>query len=208
MKVSKHLHACLLIEEQEKTILIDPGIFTYQEKALDTNNLQKLDYLLITHDHPDHFHQPFVKEILAKFTQVKIITNNAIVTQLAKENITATYEGDAIVTLTNVPHEKLWDKEPPENVMVTVFGKLASPGDSHHFETTAEVIALPIIAPWGSTTDAVNLALKLQPKVIIPIHDWMYKDGARQMMYQRLKEFFATKSIDFKPLETGKVVEV
>ena len=208
MKISKHLHSCLLVEEQEKTFLIDPGIFTYQEKALDIAKLNKLDYMLITHEHPDHMHMPFVQELLTKFPEVKIITNNAIVTQLAKENIAATYEADAVVTLEKVPHEKLWDTEPPENVLITVFGKLATPGDSHHFETNAQILALPIQAPWGSTTDAVNLALKLQPKVIIPVHDWMWREEFRKIMYQRLNEFFKTKGIDFKAVETGEVIEV
>jgi len=112
------------------------------------------------------------------------------------------------VTVTKVPHERLWDTEPPENIMVTIFGKLANPGDSHHFETKAEILALPIIAPWGSTTDAINLALKLHPKIIIPIHDWLYKDRVRQMMYQRLAEFFNPKGIDFKAIETGEMTEV
>jgi L-ascorbate metabolism protein UlaG (beta-lactamase superfamily) len=208
VKISKHLHSCLLVEEQEKTFIIDPGIFTYQEKALDINKLEKLDYILITHEHPDHMHMPFVQELLAKFPNAKIITNNAIVEHLAKENITATYESDTIVTVTKVPHERLWDTEPPENIMVTIFGKLANPGDSHHFETKAEILALPIIAPWGSTTDAINLALKLHPKIIIPIHDWLYKDRVRQMMYQRLAEFFNPKGIDFKAIETGEMTEV
>ena len=208
MKISKHLHSCLLVEEKGKTFLIDPGIFTYQEKALDINKLEKLDYILITHEHPDHMYMPFVQELLTKFPNTKIITNNAIVEQLAKENIAATYEGDAIVSVTKVPHEKLWDSEPPENVMVTIFNKLASPGDSHHFETKAEILALPVVAPWGSTIEAVNLALKLQPKVIIPVHDWMYKDGVRQMMNQRLAEFFKTKGIDFKSVETGEIIEI
>ena len=208
MKISKHLHSCLLIEEQDKTILIDPGIFTSVEKALDINGLQKLDYILITHEHPDHMHLPLVQEILTKFPNAKIITNNAIVEQLAKQNITATYEADTIVSVTKVPHENLWDTQPPENIMVTIFGKLTSPGDSHHFETKAEVIALPIMAPWGSTTNAVELALKLHPKFIIPIHDWMWRDDFRKSMYQRLKEFFQTKGIDFKTMETGEIVEV
>jgi len=208
VKISKHLHSCLLVEEHEKIFLIDPGIFTYQEKALDINKLEKLDYILITHAHPDHMHMPLLTDLLTKFPNAKIVTNNGLVEQFAKENITATYESDPIVTVTKVPHERLWDSEPPENVMLTVFGKLASPGDSHHFETKADILALPIMAPWGSTTEAVNLALKLQPKVIIPIHDWLYKDTVRQMMYQRLKEFFATKNIDFKAMETGEVIEV
>ena len=208
MKISKHLHSCLLVEEQDKTLLFDPGIFTYQEKALDVSQLTKLDYLLITHEHTDHLYLPFVQELLTKFPNVKIITNHAIVEQLAKQNISSTYEGDALISITKVPHENLWDSEPPENVMITVFGKLVNPGDSHHFETQAEVLVLPIQAPWGSTTEAVNLAVKLQPKIIIPVHDWMWKDDFRKMMYQRLKEFFQTKNIDFKTLETGEVVEM
>lgn len=208
MKISKHLHSCLLVEEQDKTLLFDPGIFTYQEKALDITQLTKLDYLLITHDHPDHLYMPYILELLTKFPNVKIITNNAIVETLAKQNIPATYEGDALVSVTKVPHENLWDKEPPENIMITICNKLASPGDSHHFETSATVLALPIQAPWGSTTEAVHLALKLQPKVIIPVHDWMWKDDFRKSMYQRLKEFFQTKNIDFKAVETGEQIEV
>jgi len=208
MHISKHLHSCLLVKEQNKTLLIDPGIFTYQEKALDLEKIEKLDYLLATHEHSDHLYLPFVKEIVAKFPQIKIITNASLVELLKKEGIESSSSGDEIVKLESVPHEKLWDTEPPENVMVTVFGKLASPGDSHHFETNAEVLALPLVAPWGSTTEAVNLALKLHPKVIIPIHDWLYKDSIRKNMYQRLKEFFQTKGIDFKAMETGEIVEV
>jgi len=208
VKILKLLHSCLLIEEQDKAILIDPGVFTYQEKALDINKLEKLDYILITHEHPDHMHMPFVQELLVKFPNVKIITNNTIATQLAKENITATYEGDSIVSAIKAPHEKLWDKEPPDHVIFTLFNKLTHAGDSLHFAANSEIVALGIQAPWGSTTDAVNFALGLHPKVIIPIHDWMWKDEFRKGMYQRLAEFFKTKGIDFKTPETGDVMEV
>jgi L-ascorbate metabolism protein UlaG (beta-lactamase superfamily) len=208
VKISKHLHSCLLVEERGKTILIDPGNFTYLGKALDINKLQNLDYILITHEHPDHCYLPFIKELVTKFPEVKIVTNPSIVTILKNESIEASSKEDAVVKLETVPHEKLWDKEPPENTLITIYGKLATPGDSHHFTTNAEVLALPIQAPWGSTIDAVNLALKLKPKVIIPIHDWMWKDDFRKIMYQRLKEFFKEKGIDFKTPETGDVMEV
>jgi len=208
MKVSKHLHSCLLIEEENKTILIDPGIFTYQEKALDLGKIEKLDYLLFTHEHPDHMYLPFVREIVAKFPEVKIITNKSIVEILQKENIKASSEGDAIIKLESVPHEKLWDKEPPENFSITIFGKLTSPGDALHFEKTAEILALPVAAPWESVTEAVSKALACKPKIIIPVHDWMWRDEFRKGMYQRLKEFFETKGIDFKTPETGDVMEV
>lgn len=209
MKLSKHLHSCFLVEDQDTTFLFDPGIFSYQEKALDITKLEKLDYILITHEHPDHMHVPFVKELVEKFPTVKIITTQSAVDILKKENISAINEGDDTVTIETVPHEDLPDlTKPPENALITVLGKIASPGDSHHFSTTVDVLALPIGAPWGSTTDAVKLALTLKPKVIIPVHDWMWKDVIRQGMYQRLLGFFKEKGIAFKALETGEEIDV
>lgn len=204
MKISKYLHSCLLVEDQKKTFLFDPGVFTFQEKVLAVNSLSKLDYILITHEHPDHVYLPFVHDLVTKFPDVKIVTNQSIVNILHNENIKATDVGDNIVQLENAPHEMLWDSKPPENTLITLSGRLAHPGDSLHFKTSVEILALPIVAPWGSTTDAVNLALKLKPKVVIPIHDWMYKDIVRQMMYQRFNDFFKSKGITFKGLETGE----
>ncbi len=208
MKISKHLHSCLLIEEADKTFLIDPGIFTYEEKALDITTMMKLDYLLITHEHPDHMHLPFVKDIVATFPKTKIITTPAIVDILRNENITATNEGDTLVHIESLAHEALWDVPVPQNVLMTVCGKLTTPGDSHHVTSTEEILALPIQAPWGSTIDAVNLAVKLKPKVIIPVHDWMWKDAFRKIMYQRLTPYFEKLGIQFKGLELGEAIEI
>lgn len=208
MKISKHVHSCLLLEEVGKRFLIDPGQFTYEAKALDLNSLDMLDYLLITHEHPDHFYLPFIKEILAKFPQVNIITNSSIVEILEKEGIKASSEEDELVKIEEVPHEKVFGIEPPKNVMFTIDGKLADPGDSHHFKTSAKVLALPIQAPWGSTTAAVELATSLKPEVIIPIHDWHWHDAARAWMYQRLEKHFDSLGIRFLGLETGQEEEI
>jgi len=208
MKISKHLHSCLLIQEQDKTLLIDPGIFTFNEKALDLTSINKLDYLLFTHEHSDHLHLPFVKEILAKFPEVTIITNPAIVALLEKESIKASAVEDAVVKLENSPHEKLWDKIPPEHVVLHLFNTFTHPGDSLHFEQTGDILALPLTAPWGSTTEAVSKALSMKPKVIIPIHDWLWKDDVRRGMYERLTEFFKQHNIAFKGVETGEIIEV
>src|SRR5690349_618041 len=154
MRITKYFHSCLLVENEGKIVLIDPGIFSVQ--ALEAAKLSKLDYLLFTHEHPDHMHLPLVQELVAKFPNVKIITNPSIVEILKNENIQATSMGDNVVSLEAANHERLWDKNPPENVVVTVFNKLTHVGDALHFSKTAEVLALPITAPWGSTTDAVN----------------------------------------------------
>ena len=85
MKISKHIHSCLLIKEQGKTILLDPGNYSYESKALDINSLKQLDFIGITHEHADHMYIPWIKEIVVKFPNVKIITNDSCVKLLAKE---------------------------------------------------------------------------------------------------------------------------
>jgi len=69
MKISKHIHSCLLVEDEGKTILIDPGKYSYDEKALNVVSLEKLDMIAITHQHSDHMYIPLIKEIVAMFPQ-------------------------------------------------------------------------------------------------------------------------------------------
>jgi len=208
MKITKYLHSCLLVEEKDTVVLLDPGIFTYQEKALNIATLSKLDYILITHEHPDHMHMPFISNILNKFPDVKIISNDSVVNLLHQQNITATTQGNEFIQIEEASHEVLWDKKPPQNILFKIFGKLTDPGDSHHFNTTTDILALPIQAPWGSTTAAVQLALTLKPKTIIPIHDWMWKDEIRTAMYTRLETFFETYHIQFLGLNTAETIEL
>lgn len=207
MKITKYNHSCLLVEENGKVVLIDPG--NYSVEVLPVNNLQQLDYILITHDHQDHFDKELVLSLAKKFPQVKIISTQSVVDQLAADGISATTQGDENIAVQPVPHEKVWGfPKMCDNIMVTVFGRLSHPGDSHTFTTNSEILALPVAAPWGSTTRAVEIAEELKPKIIIPIHDAMLKDSARQGTYQWVGNYLKQKGIDFKPVETGISVEV
>ena len=208
MKITKYLHSCLLLEENNTSILIDPGIFTYNENVLNLANITKLDYLLITHSHSDHFHMPFVKEIMIKFPNVQIITNPDVASLLGNEHIIAKTTGNEFINLAAVQHEKIFFGEVPQNTLFTVFDELIHPGDSLSFQESATIFALPIQAPWGSTTWAVETAIKLKPQVIIPIHDYQWKDEVRIAMYDRLEEYFKEVGIEFKKPETGIPLEI
>lgn len=208
MQVTKFIHSCLLVENDGKSFLIDPGNYTREEKALDISILESLDYLLITHEHADHMDLSLIKEIIRKFPDIKIISNNSVAQLLGKEGISVQTESDEVVEVEKIPHEKIFGSIPPENVMITIGGKLTDPGDSHHFHSTAPILALPVQAPWGSLTEAVKLAEFLKPQVILPIHDWHWNDKAREMLYKRLEDYFAKLGIKFIPLKTGESVNI
>ncbi len=206
MIISKHIHSCLLIEENNKVFLIDPGNYTYEEGGLNLDKLTKLDYILITHEHPDHMYLPFIKDIINKFPNVKIISSDSVVSILKKESIDASSDADVGISFKESPHEEVFGIIPPKNIVFTLFNKIVHPGDSLQFKKTVEVLALPVQAPWCSLTQSVAYALLLKPRYIIPIHDWHWNEKAREAFYQRLVKYFSDREIEFKSLKTGEKV--
>ncbi|NED07143.1 MBL fold metallo-hydrolase, partial [Streptomyces sp. SID6648] len=49
MKLIKKSHACVRLEKDGGTLVLDPGGFTEEDAALGA------DAILVTHEHPDHF---------------------------------------------------------------------------------------------------------------------------------------------------------
>lgn len=203
MKVSKHTHSCLLVEEKGIAVLIDPGNYTYEENALDVDAIKKLDFILITHEHPDHMHLPLIKKLMKKFPEAKIISNNSVAAILKKEGLKAATEGNDMIRMAPVKHEMTLHGA-PENVMFTIAGKLTHPGDSLSFTNTAEILALPIQAPWGSMVAAVEKAAKMRPKFVIPVHDWHWNEKARKRLYDMAANYLKQRGIKFKAMEKAE----
>ena len=208
MKVTKFVHSCLLVEMPapvNRTTLFDPGVMS--EDALDIDKLQYLDDIIITHEHSDHFSLELVKRLVEKFPDVRITAPKSVVTILAREGIDATSEPSEGIVFFDSPHEAVEPMFPrPEQIGVHYLDLLSHPGDSHSFHETKKVLALPVTAPWGSTVKAVQLALELKPEYVLPIHDWHWRDEARESTYTNLAKILEEHDIEFVRLETGKPV--
>lgn len=211
MKITKFVHACLLVEMPapvNRTALFDPGVFS--EAALDIDSLEFLDDIIITHQHSDHMHPPLIKKLQTKFPNVRITAPADAAAVLTTEGITGvTSDSSEGIVFFKAPHEHGEPMFPtPDNIGVHYLDLLSDPGDSHSFDETKSVLALPVTAPWGATVKAVNLALQLKPQYILPIHDWHWSDAARENMYEGLEKAFGQEGITFLPLMTGKPVVI
>lgn len=208
MKITKFVHACLLVEMPgpvNRTVLFDPGVFS--EEVLDADKLEHLDDIIITHVHSDHVSVPLLKILLAKFPAVRITSTNEVVKYLAGEGIKATSTPPQGVSFFDAPHESVEPLAPrPEEIGVHYLDLLSHPGDSHSFTESKAVLALPVTAPWGTAVRAINLALQLKPKYVLPIHDWHWNDQARQQTYGAFEKILSEKGITFMKLETGRPV--
>jgi L-ascorbate metabolism protein UlaG (beta-lactamase superfamily) len=207
LTVTKFVHACLLVETTDRAALFDPG--TLSTPNIDIDKLTRLDDIFITHEHGDHKDIPFIKQLVAKFPNVRITSTDEVVQQLAAEGIKAASTPPEGVTFFDSPHESVKPLfNPPQEIGIHYLDILSHPGDSHSFRETKAVLALPVAAPWGSTIKALNLALELKPKFVLPIHDWHWRDEAREQSYGMFERILGEQGITFFKLQTGQPVEI
>lgn len=210
MKITKFVHSCLLVEMPapvNRTALFDPGAMSQVDLNID--KLQFLDDIIITHSHQDHFHLPLIKQLVAKFPKVRVTAPNEVAAALQAQGVTASDQPSDGIVFFDAPHESVAPLFPtPQEIGVYYLDKLTAPGDSHSFSASKAILALPVQAPWGSTIKAVNLALKLKPRHVLPVHDWHWSDEARQGMYELMADAFQKNGIIFHKLTTGEPVVI
>jgi UDP-MurNAc hydroxylase len=86
MKIHFIGHSCLVAECEKSSILMDPWLFgkifnnswtLLPEPSLDASLLDKIDYIWISHEHPDHAHFPTLNSFPESFKQrVTILFQN------------------------------------------------------------------------------------------------------------------------------------
>jgi L-ascorbate metabolism protein UlaG (beta-lactamase superfamily) len=209
MKITKFVHACLLIETADKAVLFDPGNYSYESGTIDIAKLPALDYVAITHEHADHCYLPFIEALVQHSPGLTIVTNQKVAALIeGKVNSRIIVEPEANFEFFASPHESLPTGPAPENVGIHFAGTITHPGDSHSFNETKEVLAMPMTAPWGSMSAAIEKIIALKPRVVIPIHDWHWRPEALSGMYERFREMLATKGIDFKIPVDGEPIKL
>ena len=206
MNITKIGHCCLLIKDNGKTILTDPGAWTSEQ-----NSMTGIDMVLITHEHADHYDEQGLTKLSNRFPHTIIITNNDLakkITALKLPNPIHTGSDDNLVVF-EAEHEPLPLKLPNVlNIGVHIADKLTHPGDSYSFEHTRGILALPMTAPFASFKDAMDAIVKLKPKIVLPLHDWEWHKLARESRYNFAKELLKKHKIEFIELENAEPVEL
>lgn len=211
MRVTKFVHSCLLVETGEKTVLIDPGKYSWDSHLLPLGKLERLDFVVITHEHEDHYHLPFVQALTQRFPHAAIVTNGDLAAKLQDDNVAApiTTGSEEGLTVFTAEHEPLPMNRPvPANIGVHIDDFLTHPGDALNIAHARQVLALPITAPWGSFKQSLEKVAEVKPRTVIPIHDWHWHKEARQEMYRMASQLLLPHGIKFIELENASPVEL
>jgi L-ascorbate metabolism protein UlaG (beta-lactamase superfamily) len=172
MKVTRFFQSCLLIEDGNARILIDPS---GQEKDR-IKGFGKLDAVFYTHEHMDHFDaelaQTFVEQGIAP-----VYSNASTAKQISasKTEVSDGQEFDVAgmkVKAIELPHCLMIDGSTSvQNTGYLVNSKLFHPGDGKEIEgLQADILAVPLNGPDISPKDAFDFSKQVQAKDVIPIH--------------------------------------
>jgi L-ascorbate metabolism protein UlaG (beta-lactamase superfamily) len=195
MKITKFGHSCLLIEEAEARLLIDPGTY-----STGFEDLTELDGILITHVHPDHLNPEALAKLAKNNPKAILYADEDTVAELTTQDmkLVAAHDGDAfeikgvkvevIGSLHAIIHPS-WGQA--KNVGYKIANRFYYPGDALTVPKGGiEILAIPAAAPWSKISETVDYLMEVKPQFVIPVHDGIL---ARPSLYGQMISGFAEK---------------
>lgn len=209
MRLTKFGHSCVRVEHGGTTVVLDPGVFTEAE-AVDG-----ADVVLITHEHPDHFHPDHLRR-----TGARIFTITAVAAQLRDqapdlaERVTVVAPGEAFdagaipVTAVGERHAVIH----PELPRFDNSGYLLTVGETTVFhpgdaltgpDRPVDVLLAPVCAPWMKASEGIDFARTVAAPRTVAIHDKVYSEAGLGIVDGHFGRFLGAAGLDYVRLPDG-----
>ncbi|WP_371663566.1 MBL fold metallo-hydrolase [Streptomyces sp. NBC_00280] len=190
MKLTKKSHACVRLEKNGQTLVLDPGGFSEEDAAAGA------DAILVTHEHADHFDEGRLRAALDANPAAELWTLAAVAEQLSVAfpgRVHTVGHGDTFTAagFDVQVHGELHAVIHPDipritNVGYLVDGAVFHPGDALTVpEHPVDTLLLPVMAPWSKLSEVVDYVREVKPQRAYDIHDALLTDLARPI-YDRL----------------------
>lgn len=209
MRLTKYTHACVRLDKDGHSLLIDPGVWTEAEAY------EGVDDILVTHEHFDHVDPGRLATILTLNPRLRVYTSAAVVAQLGGlgDAVVTVGVGDSfsangfVVSAVGGTHALIYDGVPDcVNLGYIVDGHVYHPGDALYVPPTpVSTVLLPAAAPWLKLAEALDFVRAVAPQRAIPIHDATLSDIGLQGFDNWVK---AKGGTDYARLASGESTEL
>ncbi|MFE9612942.1 MBL fold metallo-hydrolase [Streptomyces sp. NPDC006012] len=211
MKLTKKSHSCVRLEQDGRTLVLDPGGFSEADAAVDA------DAILITHEHPDHFDEGRLRAAMEANAAAEVWTLKSVADQITAAfpgRVHTVGHGDTFTAagFDVQVHGELHAVIHPDIPRITNVGYLIDggrvfhPGDALTVpDCPVETLMLPVMAPWNKISEVIDYVREVEPQRAYDIHDALLTDLARPI-YDR--QIGALGGSDHQRLAAGASAEV
>ena len=211
MKITKHGHACLEVEIDSQTLIIDPGSYTEE-----LTSLGNVVAVVITHKHDDHCDEAKIAKIKKDNPAVQIFGTSEVAARLSGMDVTTVYHGDYYqvgsfrLEFFGDMHQIIHQSIPLiQNTAVLVNGDLYYAGDSYTPpDVKVKALACPTSAPWLKIGDVMDYIKEMKPAICFPTHNALLSQLGHDLNNSRVKQVTEEHGGKFVYLEAGQSLEL
>ena len=209
MRITKFGHACVRVEYDGRTVVVDPGIFT-ERAALDG-----ADAVLITHEHADHYLPDHLRA-----TDAPVFTIDAVAARIREdapevfERVTVVAPGEsfdpgiparAVGELHAVIHPEFPRFHNSGYVLTLGARKVYHPGDALTPPgEDVDVLFVPVSAPWMRAAEAIDFAREVRAPRNLAIHDRVYSEAGLGIIDGHMNAFLPKAGQEYVRLADGE----
>lgn len=181
MRLTKFGHACIRIEHEGQTVVVDPGVFT------DPEAIDGATAILLTHEHPDHTHAEHLRRCDAPIWTIGGV-EQALREQApdVAERVTVVAPGEtfdaglpvkAVGEWHAVIHEDL-PRVHNSGFLIDAGQRIFHPGDALTGPgEPVDVMCLVVSAPWMKASEAIDFGRSVEAPRFLAIHDRVYSEA-------------------------------
>ncbi|MFI1003953.1 MBL fold metallo-hydrolase [Streptomyces galbus] len=205
MKLTKMSHACVRLEKDGRTLVLDPGGFSEEDAAAGA------DAILVTHEHPDHFHEGRLRAALDADPAAEVWALRSVAEQLAPAfpgRVHTVGHGDTFTAagFDVQVHGELHAVIHPDLPRVTNVGYLVDdglvfhPGDALTVpDHPVETLLVPVQAPWSKISEVIDYVREVGPRRVYDVHDALLTDLARPIYDTHLGNLGGSEHLRLAP---------
>lgn len=210
MRMTKFTHACVRLDDGDRSLVIDPGDFSECVEALDGARA-----VLITHEHFDHLNVEALLSAAQANPDLRVWATASVAERLAElgSRVTSVLPGDSFqaaeftVRAFGGQHAVIHPAigTPCSNLSYLVDETLYHPGDSFFVPPAAvQTLLIPLHAPWSKLGEVIDFMLSVRAPRAIPVHDAMlHESGVKNAVgyLTRFAETYGTSVSYLRPTE-------
>ena len=206
MRMTKFTHACVRLDDGDRTLVIDPGTFSECDVAL-----AGADAVLVTHEHADHIDAEALRGAAEAQPGLRIWAPSSVTGNLTDlgSRVETVEPGDTFdaagfaVQTFGGQHALIHPTIPVvANVGYLVSEAVYHPGDSFVVpDRPVETLLLPLHAPWSKTGEVIDFLISVRATRAVQIHDALLNDTGRAGIEAHVRRLGDRYGTEFRHLD-------